>query len=72
LIRIFTDNREEKVALADLPSMTPKNQQGLIDPYAEELAQFIHCLISGEAFRVKTEEARLAVDTVHKLQQRIS
>jgi UDP-N-acetylglucosamine 3-dehydrogenase len=72
LMRIFTDDREEKVELSGLPSLTPKGKEGLADPYAEELAHFAHCLLTGEAFTIEPGDARLAVETVLKLKQHIS
>ncbi|PRR74870.1 Gfo/Idh/MocA family protein [Neomoorella humiferrea] len=37
------------------------------DPYTEELAHFVDCLLTGAPFRVSPMEARLAVATVLKL-----
>lgn len=68
-LQVFTDNREERITLSGLPSVTPKGSNGLADPYAEELAHFTACLVSGEPFRIETGEARLAVETVLKLKQ---
>ena len=39
------------------------------DPYADELAHFVDCLLTGAPFRVGQEEARLAVATALKLLQ---
>jgi UDP-N-acetylglucosamine 3-dehydrogenase len=71
-LQVFTDEREERIDLSSLPSLTPKETNGLPDPYAEELAHFAACLISGEPFRIGTGEARLAVETVLKLKQCMS
>jgi UDP-N-acetylglucosamine 3-dehydrogenase len=71
LIKIFTDNQQERIELDELPSLTPKNKNGLADPYAEELAHFAQCLVSGEDFRIGLREARLAVETILKLKQHI-
>ncbi|MDN5362358.1 MAG: UDP-N-acetylglucosamine 3-dehydrogenase [Moorella sp. (in: firmicutes)] len=39
------------------------------DPYAEELAHFVDCLLTGAPFRVSPAEARLAVATALKLRE---
>jgi UDP-N-acetylglucosamine 3-dehydrogenase len=70
-LQVFTDDREERINLSGLPSLTPKGANGLADPYAEELAHFATCLVSGEPFRIATGEARLAVETVLKLMTKI-
>jgi predicted dehydrogenase len=72
VLRVFTDDREQKIDLSGLPCLTPKEANGLADPYAEELAHFTGCLVSGQPFQIETGEARLAVETVLKLKQSIN
>jgi predicted dehydrogenase len=71
ILRVFTDNQKETIKLADLPSLTLKGLNELADPYAEELAHFAECLVSGEPFRIGIREARLAVETVLKLKNSV-
>jgi predicted dehydrogenase len=71
VLRVFTDNQDETIKLADLPSLTSKGKNELADPYAEELAHFSECLVSGKPFRIGISEARLAVETVLKLKSSI-
>ena len=42
------------------------------DPYAEELAHFVDCLLSGTEFRVSLREARLAVASVLRLRESLA
>lgn len=57
----------EKGKATDLTQQYKADWEGR-NPYYDEMEHFIHCLNTGEEFRVTDEDARCAVETVIKLQ----
>jgi UDP-N-acetylglucosamine 3-dehydrogenase len=58
---VYTDKKMKRISLLEVDPFA------LADPYAAELNHFVDCLITGKEFSFTADDARLALETVHKL-----